>query len=158
MQHETIHATIKARDVDIVSSKIQIGNVYEIRRFFVDQSKQKYKVVPHGAMLQFTRATTFVVITHDTPSIPLHKFNFIEFDQLSSRIEDNHILSGNNLNYFICTNSILLNYIFYYLYLQTNVSFISDVIGVLTSIQSLEKSYINNRMTSRKTMTIQNIR
>ena len=38
-QHETIHATIKARDIDIVAPKIEIGRVYEIKKFFVDQSR-----------------------------------------------------------------------------------------------------------------------
>ena len=98
LQHETIKATIKARDIDIVSSNIQVGNVYEIRRFFIDQSRPRYKVVPHVAALQFTRATTFTAITEETPSIPLYKFNFLDFDQLSSRIEDNNLLTFNITN------------------------------------------------------------
>ena len=81
----------------MVSSKIEVGQVYEIRRFFVDNSRPKYKVVPHAAMLQLTRATTFNIVLENTASIPLHKFNFSEYDQLSLKIENKNILTGNIL-------------------------------------------------------------
>ena len=45
-------------------------------------------------MLQLTRATTFAIITEERPSIPLHKFNFIEYDQLPARIDNNTVLTG----------------------------------------------------------------
>lgn len=93
-QHETIHATVKARDVEIVKPKIEIGKVYEIRQFFVDNNKQKYRVVPHTAMLQLTRATIFTAVAENTSSIPLNKFNFSEYDQLPSKINNTTVLTG----------------------------------------------------------------
>ena len=81
-----IHATIKYRDIEDVTSRFEVGQVYEIRRFFVDHSRLKYKVVPHIAMLQLTKATTFTLITVATPSIPFYKFNFLEYDQLATKI------------------------------------------------------------------------
>ena len=61
--------------------------------FFVDQNRSRYKVLPHDTMLQLTKATTFTFITKDRPSIPHHKFNFVGCDQLSSKIENNIVLS-----------------------------------------------------------------
>ena len=67
-------------------------------------------------------------------------------------------LTGNILK-IIYLLWVMFKFKFMIIILNTNTYFIiSDVIGVLTTIQPLEKSYINNRMTSRKTIMIQNIR
>ncbi|GMN72125.1 hypothetical protein TIFTF001_052794 [Ficus carica] len=44
-------------------------------------------------MLQFARSTFFREVEEDIPEIPQHKFNFVEYDQLSSRVDINDILS-----------------------------------------------------------------
>ena len=75
-----IHASIRERDANFVCEKIELGVVYDIRNFFIYQSKPRYRIVPYVAMLQFARATTFTKIMEDTPEIPLYKFNFVEFD------------------------------------------------------------------------------
>ncbi|GMN27604.1 hypothetical protein TIFTF001_041055 [Ficus carica] len=72
---------------------MQLGTIYEISNFFITNNKQKYKIVPHAAMLQFARSTVFKNVEEDIPEIPQHKFNFVEFDQLTSKIDINDILS-----------------------------------------------------------------
>jgi len=98
MQHEAIQGTIRAKDSDIISEKIQLGNIYDISNFFVTQNKPTYKTVPHIAMLQFARATSFTLITEEPPPIPFHKFYFTEFDQLQQRVNTIEILSGKTNN------------------------------------------------------------
>ncbi|GMN53802.1 hypothetical protein TIFTF001_022930 [Ficus carica] len=62
----------------------------------------------------------------DDPEIPRLKFNFVEFDQLTQKIDINDLLS--------------------------------DVIGRIISIKSVEDSVINDRSVKRRSVTIQNIR
>ena len=45
-------------------------------------------------MLQFARSTVFKEVEEDIPQIPQYKFNFVEYDQLTSRVDINDILSG----------------------------------------------------------------
>ncbi|PON97499.1 Nucleic acid-binding, OB-fold containing protein [Trema orientale] len=92
-EHEAIHGTIKARDADQISQQITEGEVYRITNFNVAPNKPKYKVVPHAAMLQFARATSFALITTPTTNIPIHKFYFVDFNQLLSRTDINDVLS-----------------------------------------------------------------
>ena len=56
-------------------------------------------------MLQLTRATIFTEVTEERPSIPENKFNFLEYDQLESKINNNEILTGTilNLSYLLQT-------------------------------------------------------
>ena len=60
-------------------------------------------------MLQFAISTVFKNVEEDIPEIPQHKFNFVEFDQLTSKIDINDILSGNFYIMFIIINCILNN-------------------------------------------------
>ena len=59
-------------------------------------------------MLQFARSTIFKNVEEDIPEIPQHKFNFVEFDQLTSKIDINDLLSGN----YIYSSYSLLFYLF----------------------------------------------
>ena len=53
-----------------------------------------YKIVPHVAMLQFLRSTVFKNVEDDIPKIPQLKFIFMEFDQLTLKVDINDLLSG----------------------------------------------------------------
>ncbi|GMN55360.1 hypothetical protein TIFTF001_024482 [Ficus carica] len=44
-------------------------------------------------MLQFARSTVFKPVEEDIPEIPRYKFNFVEYDQLTSRVDINDLLS-----------------------------------------------------------------
>ena len=92
-QHEGIHGTIRGRDADYISQKIAEGEVYQITNYNIAPNKPKYKIGPHTAMLQFARATSFALITTPTIIIPMHKFYFVDFNQLPSRTDVNDILS-----------------------------------------------------------------
>jgi len=94
LQDEAIHGLVRAKDADFITNKIQVGNIYEISNFFVTNNKQRYKIVPHRAMLQFARSTLFKEVEEDIPQIPQYKFNFVEYDQLTSRVDINDLLSG----------------------------------------------------------------
>ncbi|PON92278.1 Nucleic acid-binding, OB-fold containing protein, partial [Trema orientale] len=97
-EHEAIHGTAKARDAEYILQQIVEGQVYRVSNFNVAPNKPKYKIVPHNAMLQFARATSFIPITTLTANIPMHKFYFIDFDQLPSRIDIHDILSGSEVH------------------------------------------------------------
>ena len=71
-----------------------MDSIYEINNFFVTNNKQRYKIVPHRAMLQFVRFTIFKEVEKDIPEIPQYKFNFIEYNQLTSRVDINDIILG----------------------------------------------------------------
>ena len=71
-----------------------MGNVYKINNFFITNNKQRYKIVSHIAMLQFVRSIIFKNVEEDIPEIPQHKFNFVEFDQLTSKVDINDLLLG----------------------------------------------------------------
>ena len=60
-------------------------------------------------MLQFARSTVFKNVEEDIPEIPHHKFNFVEFDQLTLKIDINDLLSGKLYIIFMVVNFILNN-------------------------------------------------
>ena len=53
-----------------------------------------YKIVPYRAMLQFARSIIFKEVEEDILKIPQYKFNFVEYDQLTSRININDLFLG----------------------------------------------------------------
>ena len=108
MQHEAIHGTIKARDIDYMSQHITEGEVYQITNFNVIPNKPRYKIIPHTTMLQFARAISFAPITTLITDIPMHRFYFVDFDQLPSRTDVHDILSG-IINYNIISSLILID-------------------------------------------------
>ena len=69
-------------------------------------------------MLQYTRSTIFKNVEDDIPEIPRLKFNFVEFDQLTQKIDINDLLSGKL--YLIC--------VFINPYLLTNKLFLYKII------------------------------
>ena len=85
-----------------MSQIIEEGNIYEINNFFIDQNKLRYKIVPYVAMLRIARATLFKHVPEDMPEIPRQKFTFVEFDQITQRIDVNDILSGLFILLLIC--------------------------------------------------------
>ena len=60
-------------------------------------------------MLQFVRSIIFKNIEEDIPEIPQHKFNFVEFDKLISKVDINDLLSGKLYIIFIVVNLQLIN-------------------------------------------------
>ena len=60
-------------------------------------------------MLQFARSTIFKNVEDDIPEIPQHKFNFVEFDQLTSKIDINDLLVGKIYMIFIVINFLFNN-------------------------------------------------
>ena len=118
IQDEAIHGFIRAKDVEFITNKIQVGNIYEISNFFITNNKLRYMIVTHVAMLQFARSTIFKNVEDDIPEIPQLKFNFVEFDQLTQKTDINYLLSGKL--YFI--------FIFVHLYLITNKLFLYKII------------------------------
>ena len=75
--------------------------------FYVDTNKVCFRVVPHVAMINFARHTTFTPVTEKVLAIPQNKFNFIEFDQLWARVNVNEVLSSNILNTLYYFNGII---------------------------------------------------
>ena len=74
-----------------------MGNIYEISNFFITNNKQKYKIIQHRAILLFTRSTIFKEVEEDILEIPQYKINFVEYIQLTSRVDINDILSVKNI-------------------------------------------------------------
>ena len=68
--------------------------MYRISNFNVVPNKVRYRIVPHNAMLQFAKATSFIPITTLMKNIPMHKFCFVDFDQLPSKTNIHDILLG----------------------------------------------------------------
>ena len=87
LQHEVIHASVRAFDAPHIIDKIEVGSIYKISNFYVDKNKNEYKIVDHGARLIFACNTIFIPIVEDIPDIPPNKFWFIDFDQLRSRVK-----------------------------------------------------------------------
>ena len=59
-------------------------------------------------MLQFARSTIFKNVEDDIPEIPQLKFNFVEFDQLTQKIDINDLLSVKSYLIFIFVNLYLI--------------------------------------------------
>ena len=136
-------------------SRIQLGAIYNIKNSFVSLNKSRYKVVSHVAMIYFVCDTILTQVTEELPDIPLYKFNLVEFYQQLSRVETNKVLSDNiSCSFYLFKARFNYSHVLQILYFY----FISDVIGILTSVQSVEQTSINNRLTPRRTLMIQNIR
>ena len=92
------------KNTEFITNKIQIGNIYEISNFFITNNKPRYKIVSHVAKLQFARSTVLKNGEDDIPQIPQLKFNFVEFDQLTPKVDINDLLSGKSYLIFIFVN------------------------------------------------------
>ena len=56
----------------------------------------------------FAKNTVFTPITKNLLAIPHNKFNFIEFEQLWSRVNVNEVLSGNIFNSLYSFRTIII--------------------------------------------------
>ncbi|KAL6289289.1 hypothetical protein ACE6H2_006799 [Prunus campanulata] len=88
-----IQATIREIDYDLVAPRIKAGCVYDINHFYTTKSKPSFQVVPHVASLIFNARTVFKKILNVQPTIPTHRFYFLDYNYLPSRINDNTILT-----------------------------------------------------------------
>ena len=95
LQHEAIHASVRAFDEPHITNKIKIGSIYKISNFYVDINKNEYQIVPHAGRITFARNTVFVPVVENVPDIPLNKFWFIDFEKLRARVNINKVLTGN---------------------------------------------------------------
>lgn len=116
---------MKEIDYDLIGAKIKTGCVYEITHFHSARSKTSHKVVPHAAHLFFNTRTVFTELSSVYPQIPRHRFYFLDFGQLCTRIDKNEILTGNTLH-------ILQKYAFVYnIYLSTIFMHFNELIILL---------------------------
>ncbi|CAL8139811.1 unnamed protein product [Prunus armeniaca] len=90
---DAIQATVKEIDYDLIGAKIKAGCIYEITHFHSGRSKTSHKVVPHAAHLFFNTRTVFTELSSVYPQIPRHRFYFLDYGQLCTRIDKNEILT-----------------------------------------------------------------
>ncbi|XP_050156454.1 replication protein A 70 kDa DNA-binding subunit A-like isoform X2 [Malus sylvestris] len=91
--NDAIQASTKEFDYEYVAPKIKANHVYEITRFSTSRCKTSYKIVPHDAQVCFNTKTNFEELPGVHPNIPSHRFYLLDYSQLSSRIDQDAILT-----------------------------------------------------------------
>ncbi|XP_004309333.1 PREDICTED: replication protein A 70 kDa DNA-binding subunit-like [Fragaria vesca subsp. vesca] len=91
--NDAIHALIKEADYEDVKEKILAGNVYQISKFFSRENQDKYIVIQHEAQLLFNNRTQFLPMPQLLPSIPQYWFDFVDFDDVPMRKNNDTILT-----------------------------------------------------------------
>ncbi|KAK1578847.1 hypothetical protein Q3G72_033559 [Acer saccharum] len=71
------------------------GKVYSIQNFKVVDNNGNYKPVSHQYKLLLLPTTTINELKGDHSSIPVHQFEFQDFENLERRVDDNTLLTGN---------------------------------------------------------------
>ena len=101
----------------------------------------------HQYIIYLNRWTSIQQVSDDDSSIPIQKFNFINFDKLMER-------SFNDL-YLMGTYK-------FYLFLFSKKSYIPfyfvDVIDYITAIESLEPTYVSQKLIQKRNLKIENLR
>nr|XP_028947758.1 uncharacterized protein LOC103423969 isoform X1 [Malus domestica] len=80
-------------DYEIVASKIEAGNCYEIMGFRTNRMRGQYKVVPHDTQVVFTRKTIFKKLSSVFPPIHRHRFFLQDYNTLYLRLNMVDILT-----------------------------------------------------------------
>ncbi|KAK9943787.1 hypothetical protein M0R45_009383 [Rubus argutus] len=90
---DAIEASVQEVDYDLVAPKIEAGCLYDITRFNTGIGKSSYQIVPHCAQLKFNARTIFSKLSNVHPVIQRHRFYLLDYNSLSSRIDDVSILT-----------------------------------------------------------------
>ncbi|KAK9919383.1 hypothetical protein M0R45_027978 [Rubus argutus] len=90
---DAIEASVKEVDYDLVAPKIEDGCHYEITYFYTVKSKSSFQVVPHPAQIYLNTRTVFKKLLNVHSPIQRHRFYLQDFDSLSSRIDNDSILT-----------------------------------------------------------------
>ncbi|KAD4179714.1 hypothetical protein E3N88_28305 [Mikania micrantha] len=76
-----------------IRTSIKIMDCYRLENYVCSRSPAQMKVVPHSASLRVGKASSIVLIDN-TSQIPSTYFNFMNYENLDSRINNHQILSG----------------------------------------------------------------
>ena len=74
---------------------LKAGDIYEISKFHTVRNKTSNKIIPHDGMLELNKRVQIFHLEDTYPPIPRHGFNFLQFDELLSRVDNDVILTGN---------------------------------------------------------------
>ncbi|CAN6712641.1 unnamed protein product [Malus baccata var. baccata] len=72
-RNNAVEASALDIDYEVVVSKIQAGDCYEVMNFRTVKIKGQYKVMPHNTQLIFTVKTMFRKLSALFPPIPRHR-------------------------------------------------------------------------------------
>ncbi|XP_050375106.1 uncharacterized protein LOC126792686 [Argentina anserina] len=90
---DAIHALMSEVDLEIESRRICEGFVYQISNFHCMRNQEECIIVPHQVQLLFNHETQFRPVCESIPPIPYYWFFFVNFHDLSSRLDDDTILT-----------------------------------------------------------------
>ncbi|KAB2608249.1 hypothetical protein D8674_011417 [Pyrus ussuriensis x Pyrus communis] len=79
-------------DYEVVASKIQASDCYEVMNFRTIKIRGQYKVMPHDTQLIFTTKTVFIKLSAVFPPIPRHRFFLLDFNMLYPHLNKDDIL------------------------------------------------------------------
>lgn len=90
-----ITACIGHKDLSKFVDSLVEGRPYMIRKFQVSSHARKYSAVPNRHTIFFTPWTILEEIpTEQSTKLPLHIFNFVDFEDLDHRSKNGHGLTG----------------------------------------------------------------
>ncbi|XP_070675236.1 uncharacterized protein [Malus domestica] len=98
-QQDAIEVCSIEMDHEVLASKVQAGNCYEITNFRINRRKGEYIVVPNDSQTVFTHKTVFKRITNEFPRILHHRFFLQDYNMLYPRLDRVDILTGSVILY-----------------------------------------------------------
>ncbi|KAM0859116.1 hypothetical protein ACQ4PT_047401 [Festuca glaucescens] len=119
---------VPSNRIDQFKSQLKQGSVYTFEQFGLSDARGLYKAVEHQYRIRFTQRTKIKEFITYPPNFPVYAYNVKPFDILSTRTDNNTLLSGNNLF------SIKKLHKFYILFLvMVYFGYGTDVIGLITA-------------------------
>ena len=98
--------TIPKRYVEYFSQQLQEGKIYDMRNFKVGQSKPSYRPVNHENMITFIQTIEVKEINAITVNISLYRFEFMNYNDIAVRYNDNTYLTCKYIY-------VIISFIFY---------------------------------------------
>ncbi|XP_050137992.1 uncharacterized protein LOC126614377 [Malus sylvestris] len=92
-RQDAIEACSTEMNHEVLASKVQAGNCYEITNFRINRIKGEYIVVPNDSQTVFTHKTVFKRITNEFPRILHHRFFLQDYNMLYPRLDRVDILT-----------------------------------------------------------------
>lgn len=99
-----IHANIPKNLIPNFSDLLKEGKVYTIKNFQVSKAKKTFKTVNHPYIIRFLPITTLKAKNGEFPNIPQHRFEFVQLDDLHSRLNRDTYLTGKTKQFFKINN------------------------------------------------------
>lgn len=82
MQNHHVHAFLDPDEWNIFQNIIHEGNMYVLQNFQVKESTGNLRPVSSNMSIVFTHMTTMTPLVDDLPAIPMHKFEFVQLQDL----------------------------------------------------------------------------